>query len=282
MKNMKKILTITAMVLVTGFVFAQDVPNEPGNFRFGLKITPSINWLKPDGNIISANGASMKFGGGLIIEYRLAKVVSFQTGLQIDMSGGKVIYHNGVNLSTPNSNSVSYVYNTLDDNIQKYNAPHDSASSARYQLNSRSYNINYITIPLSFKLKTKEIGSLTYFGQFGVNNSFRWKATAKDEVQKITASGLGISETKSKVDVTSDVSLYTASLNIGLGAEMNLSGSTSLTFGISYLSGFINVVKNNSDYLERKANDANGHPLFTAMPQQIKSNAIVLTVGVLF
>ncbi len=279
---MKKILTITLMVLISHFAFAQAANNEPGNFRFGLKITPSVNWFKPDGKIIAPNGAAMKFGGGLTLEYQMAKVVSFQTGLQIDMGGGKVKYNNGENLSTPNSNSVNYFYNVQDDNIPKYDSTLSPASNNHYQLNSRSYNITYLTIPICFKMKTKEIGNFIYFGQFGINNSFRWKASANDEVQQITASGLGAVETKSKIDVTNDVSFYTASLNIGLGTEMNLSGTTSLTFGLNYLSGFTNVVKNNSEYLGRKANDANGHATFTSMPQQIKSNAIVLTIGILF
>ncbi len=283
MKNMKKILTITLMVVLTNFLFAQDGGNELKNFRFGLKLTPSINWLKPDGKIIAGDGASMKFGGGLVLEFRLAKVISIQTGLQVDVSGGKVKYNNGAALTTANSNSVSYFYNTLDDEIEKYAGTHDSASSNHYQLNNRSYNITYITLPLGFKMKTKEIGILTYYGQFGINNSFRWKAMAKDDVQKITSTGgLSTSETKSKINVTKDVSFYTASLNMGLGAEMNLAGSTSLTFGMNYLLGFTSVVKNDSDYLERRANNAVGVPVFTKMPQQIKSNAVVLTLGILF
>lgn len=282
MKNMKKILTITLLVLTCNFLFAQDGENELKNIRFGLKVAPSINWLKPDGNIIKGDGASVKFGGGLVLEFRLAKVISIQTGLEINTSGGKVKYNNGATLVTANSNSVSYFYNTLDEAIVKYEGAHDSTSHNYYQLNSRNYNITYITLPFSFKMKTKEIGSLTYYGQFGINNSFRWKAMAKDDVQKITATGLGTSETKSKIDITKDVSLYTASLNIGLGAEMNLAGSTSLTFGMNYLLGFTSIVKNDSDYLERRANNALSVPTYTKMPQQIKSNAVVLTVGVLF
>lgn len=282
MKNMKKILTITLMVLMTNFLFAQDGENELKNIRFGLKVAPSINWLKPDGNIIKGDGASVKFGGGLVLEFRLAKVISIQTGLEINTSGGKVKYNNGATLITPNSNSVSYFYNTLDEAIVKYDGAHDSTSENHYQLNSRNYNITYITLPFSFKMKTKEIGSFTYYGQFGINNSFRWKAMAKDDVQKITATGLGTSETKSKINITKDASFYTASLNIGLGAEMNLAGSTSLTFGMNYLLGFTSIVKNDSDYLERRANNAVSVPAYTKMPQQIKSNAVVLTVGVLF
>lgn len=285
MKNIKTILALILMVYTTNIITAQSNDAELENFRFGLKITPSVNWFKPEGKIIKTDGAVMKFGGGLILEFQLAKVISIQTGLQIDVAGGKLKYNNGATLTTANSNSVSYFYNTLDDKIATFDTVTFLGSNKYYQLNSRNYSITYITIPFGFKMKTKEIGMFTYYGQFGINNSIRWKATAKDELSEITLGSLGTPETKSKIDVTKDVSLYTASLNIGAGAEMNISGSTSLTFGLNYLLGFSNTVKNDSDYLSRRANDANGVNTYTTpqpMPQKVKSNAVVLSVGILF
>lgn len=303
MKNMKKILTITALALFANAALAQE--NEIKNFRFGLVIDPSVNWLKPEGKIIAKNGAGVKFGGGVVLEFRLAKVASLQTGIRIHGEGGKVKYNNG-DIQTANSNVVSYFYNTADDAIVEYVAPttasggafYDSAATigkTHYQLNERQYKATYITIPLVLKLKTKEIGTMTYFGQFGVNSSFRWKATANDEVTKINQSStstsvltLGASESKSKVDITKDVAFFKAALTFGLGAEMNLSGSTSLTFGLNYNLGFTNFVKGDSDYLSRRINAADYNSAnqtkvtVSKMPQELKSSAVVLTVGVLF
>jgi hypothetical protein len=300
MKNMKKILIITAFALTGQIALAQD-GNEIKNFRFGLAIDPSVNWMKPDGKIIAKNGAGVKFGGGLILEFRLAKVASFQTGIRIGGDGGKVKYNNG-DLQTPNSNVVNYMYTNADDVIAAYQAPDSanafySSSSTKgktlYQLNERVYKAIYVTIPLVLKLKTKEIGTMTYFGQFGVNSSFRWKATADDKVTEIKQSAtgvtLGAATDKSKVDVTKDVAFYKAALTFGLGAEMNLSGTTSLTFGLNYNLGFTNFVKGTSDYLAKRTNDANySYPTSqtnvttSKMPQVLKSNSIALTVGVLF
>ena len=291
MKNMKKILTITAFAFAGTFAFAQSGENELKNFRFGLKVTPSVNWYKPDGKLISGNGAGVKFGGGLILEFRLAKVASFQTGLQIDMEGGKVKYNNGGTAN--NASTMSYYYNIADDAIQKYNsAPTDSSqaytfnqSNTHYQLNERQYKATYITLPIMLKLKTKEIGTMTYFGQFGFNTSFRWKANVTDKVSVIApSSGVGASPTKSKVDMTKDMSFFKASLAFGLGAEMNLSGTTSLVFGVNYNLGFTNAVKNSSDYIEKKTNGptSGSSASYEKLPQTLKSNAVVLTVGVLF
>ncbi|MGZ4033350.1 MAG: porin family protein [Bacteroidia bacterium] len=297
---MKKILTITAFALAGHFAVAQD---DAKNFRFGLVIDPSVNWYKPDGKILSGNGAGVKFGGGLVMEFRLAKVASFQTGLRITGDGGKIKYNNG-DIQNPNSNVINYFYNNADDVISKYQAP-DTATAfytaastkgkTQYQLNSRQYKATYVTVPLVLKLKTKEIGTLTYFGQFGVNASFRWKATADDQVTEIkqsfsssTVVSLGASDTKSKVDVTKDVSFFKAALTFGFGAEMNLSGTTSLTFGLNYNLGFTNSLKSTSDYLARRTNDADysssGQTKVTTtqLPQSVKASSVVLTVGVLF
>ena len=117
MKNLQTILAIILMVCTTNAITAQSNDAELENFRFGLKITPSINWFQPEGKIITSEGAVAKFGGGLILEFQLAKVISIQTGIQIDMSGGKVQYNNGDSITKATSNSISYLYNILDEEI---------------------------------------------------------------------------------------------------------------------------------------------------------------------
>lgn len=287
---MKKIFVAVSMLAVSTMVLAQEGANELKNFRFGLKVAPLLNWYSPEGKILSPSGLKAGFGGGLVTEFRLAKVVCIQTGAQIDIFGGKLKYNNG-GTAVAGANTVSYYYNNLDDEIVHYDPVlASSASHTHYQLNERNYQVTYITIPVTLKLKTPEIGSFTYYGQIGMNNSFRWKASANDELQIIddATNGLGAKDNKSKVDITKDVSLYTAMLNFGLGAEMNLAGTTSLVFGLNYNMGFTNVVKNDSEYLNRRVNDASyslANPsAFTIanLPQQVKASGVVLTVGVLF
>jgi len=274
MKNMKKI-AIAATILITGkFAFAVGGDDDLKNFRFGLKVTPSVNWLKPEGKLISKNGAAVKYGGGIILEFKLAKVASVQTGLQIDTDGGKIKYNNNA------TNKALYFYNNVDEKIVEYNLSDTSnANYTHYQLNERKYNVTYVTLPISLKLKTKEIGALTYFGQVGMNTSFRWKANANDELSQVS-NNANIS--KSKIDITKDINVINFALNVGLGAEYNVSGSTSILFGLNYAFGFSNVVKKESDYVNRKVTDAAGVVSNNPFPQKIKSNAIVLTVGVLF
>lgn len=293
---MKRIVIISALVIFATQLFSQDEAKDLKNVRFGLKVTPSVNWYKPDGNIMSRNGVVPKIGGGLVIEFRMGKVAAFVTGVQIDMDGGKVKYKND-GIANNNSNTVSYYYTNLDDVIADYNSrPSDQAgytsfdqTHTKYQLNEREFKATYFTIPLAIKLKTKQIGLMTYYGQVGINNSFRWNAKANDKVTVLpTSTGIGgASDTKSKVDIKREMNVYTGALTFGGGCEINLSGTTSLLVGLNYNLGFTSVTKKSSETLEKQTNGPNyttvGSDYFQQkMPQTLKSNAVVLTIGVLF
>jgi len=294
---MKKILIITIIALAGSLAIAQDNSEKDiKNVRFGLLVTPSIDWYKPDGKIMTGNGVVPKIGGGLSVEFRLAKVASLLTGIEINTNGGKIKYANE-GIQNNNSNTVSYWYSKTDDVIADYNSrPGDVAGYTsfdqthyKYQLNEREFKATYVTIPIGIKLKTKEIGMMTYFGQVGLDNSFRWKAKATDKVIELptTAATGGASSTKSNVNITKEMNIYVGSLHLGAGCEINLSGSTSLELGLHYNLGFTSVTKSDSETLEKQTNGpnfTNGGIDYTQskMPQAIKSNGIVLTVGILF
>jgi hypothetical protein len=283
---MKKIFTLSALLLAGTIVFAQDSQSSK-NVRFGLMVTPTVNWLKSGEKITEKDGVAMRFGGGLGLEFRLTDVAVFATGLMINTGGGKVRYNNDLS-GNPSTSYVGYIYDKENEEIAEFiTAYNDTSSNSanRYEgnlLNERKYSITYVTLPLTLKLRTKEIGSLTYFGMFGVNSSFRIAAKATDDVQRPAASssGWGVPETISKTDVKKDVSLFHEALNMGLGVEWNLSGTTSVVIGLNYMLGFTNVVKSNSKY-QRKFT-VNGPGYGAELKQNLKSNSIGLTVGVLF
>lgn len=285
---MKKIVIFITLVLLTGGINAQEKANELRNFRFGLNIAPSVNWLRPEGKIISTDGADIKFGGGITMEFRLARVASIKTGFQILSSGGKLKYNNGGE-NAAGSSTVSYYYNNDDDKIVEYKKDHaPSSSETHYQLNNRQYKATYLVIPVLLKLKTKEIGMMTYYGEFGLNSSFRWKGKVNDELAVLDIPNYGAPASKTNISLTREYSIYTAALNFGLGSEVNLSGTTSLTVGVNYNLGFTNALYQKSKYLQKRTNSVNFSQLdptaYTVQPleQKVKQNAVVLTVGILF
>lgn len=270
----KAIFLFLALAFGGKYVLAQDGgENDLKNFRFGIKTVGMLTWYKPDDQKkFSSDGVTARGGYGLMTEFRLNKVAVIATGLQVDYDAGKL-----------NMLDTNFYYLSKDGELLS-RADTAGKNYTAYKLNSRLYKTTYITIPLTLKLKTGEIGYMTYYGQFGVNASFRLGSHADDAVTLTNRSsgapyltaGSGTAS-QDKLDNTSDMNLFKFALNIGGGAEWNLSGSTSLVFGINWYNGFSNVLKKDSKYLFRTySND------FNATKQNARSSAIALTVGVLF
>ncbi|MBL7884994.1 MAG: outer membrane beta-barrel protein [Bacteroidia bacterium] len=308
---MKKLMVIIAAGLYTTTLLNAQSEQASKGIRFGLKVTPSVNWLKSGDKMTEKNGVSMRFGAGLMTEIRLTDVAVISTGLQLDMDGGKVKYKNETN-GAPSSTYVGYFYDNEGETISEYDAvikehtsisgyfspsiePTTSSEAAEtignnsnkysyYLVNERTYSNTYITIPLALKLRTKEIGALTYFGMVGVNASFLYTAKATDNVQKyegVNPNGTikwGAEQTISKTKINKDMGFFNAALNMGAGVEWNLAGTTSLLFGLNYNMGFTNSAKSESKYLKKQVEGGQN----TNLKQSLKTNSVGLTIGVLF
>ena len=272
------------MIVALGFnSIAQG--NEK-DFRFGLKIEPSFNWLKPDNAKDFTNGGlQLGFGVGAITDFKLAENIWLSTGFSLDFSGVKLNYlDNGNDRDT----TGYYVY---DDAIVEI-SDMEGVDSARYadylfyQLDKRAYKVNYVNIPMMLKMKTNEIGYLTYYGQFGLLTSIMTKARSTDDVT--------LSNTSSSLEdlnIDSEVSLIKASLSIGGGLEYAISESTSAFVTVAYNYGFTSITKKESkhvvDFDESDVLDASGslldNPTFNGYtPQKNIPHAVRLTVGILF
>jgi hypothetical protein len=122
---------------------------------------------------------------------------------------------------------------------------------------------------------------MTWFGSFGMNLGIKTKGKATDQVT-IYGSNLGSTSTtgeKDALDITSDLQPLKIGLSIGAGAEYNISGTTSLTFGLTYNHGFTNVLKKESDYL-RTVKDGTSN--LETITQLATTRNIMLTIGILF
>lgn len=256
---MKKVFVVILSLVFISSTFAQGEKD----IRFGLSAAPSLNWYKPE-NVqkYDSRGAGLGFGWGLDVEFKITDIATFATGLKINYDRG------GINFK----DSVGYELNKDSELI----AGGDVNSSDFYLLTSRNYRVNYITLPFMVKMHTTEIGYMTYFGQFGLISSIKTKALANDVIKSYNrATNVAKTETaKNNLDINNDVSLFRFQLSIGGGAEYNLSGSTSIVFGLNYNLGFSNVLRKNSRHIV----DMSG----TAIRQNASAHNIALTVGILF
>ncbi len=247
----KTILFFFITVLCMPSLLAQGSgeKNDFASWRFGLRIQPSLSWLRTPGNDFENGKAKFNFGYGLMVEKSLLKSTYLTTGFFINDIGG------------------NYKYTGLDKTI----CFKDKSDSIFFT--SRKLMLKYVELPIALKFRTPEINYLTYTAHFGVDVGFRIKATADEsfrDAQNANAPGL-----YQAIDIKNDVSFMRLGLNVGIGAEYSLAGSTSLIAGFSYVNGFTNILRKESELLRYKDDPAKVKQIFYG-------HAVVLHIGVLF
>lgn len=270
---MKKILLFSFIYLLGNISFAQldNSQNNVKNFRFGLKGNLSIDWMKPENKKkFVSNGSGLGYGWGAQLEYRLNKTASIVTGIGIQTAIGKIGFY-----EASSKDSVFYILNK-DEEFLEFNTTNllDSTNTS-FWLKDRKYKINYITIPIALKMKTKEIGYFTYYGTFGLNLGIKTKATVEDNVEILNAV-----TTNSDLDLNSGASIARTGIIIGGGAEYTISGSTALFFDLTYNYFFSNALNGDDKYLGVK--DYTVDTGFKNINQKAIPGSVALTVGILF
>ncbi len=204
------------------FVAFFAISAQAQKFNFGLKASPSLAWLKPDTKGIASDGSKIGFSYGILMDYNFGDNYSLGTGVDITYRGGKLVTED----------------TTFSANID--------------------YKLQYIEIPFTLKMKTNEIGYLTYFAQFGFAPGVNIKAKADTET-KISGQ-TSINETD--IDISKDINTINLAMIISLGAQYSLGGKTSLMTGLSFNNGFTDI----ADSKDLK----------------VSSNYIALMIGVFF
>jgi opacity protein-like surface antigen len=289
---MKKILLFVAVALVTsGALMSQD----DKKLRFGLRVAPTPTWLRSnDSKVIEKSGTKFGFGFGLQIEIRINSTAAFVTGIGGDFMGGKQSYKNGQGYVLNKDNAYTDSKDTKwgTDPQALYNASQNPTSGngdKLFEIKSRSIKTTYVTLPILLKLMTKDIGGFKYFGMFGGNLSVMTKFKAEDEIVELKYNSVSnIYETGGTSSITDmrpsgDLIPFNLGLNVGLGLEYNLSGSTSAFVSINYLRGFINQYQGTSDIIVDKLKEnVNTNNVPPRSKQSAFVDGIQINIGMLF
>lgn len=242
--------------------FANDptakLPDEDRKVRFGLQFSSNISWFKANTAGYKNKGTKIGFSYGLSFEYFFTKNYLFSTGLSILNTGGSIKY-----------TGVQYFNSTEVD---------------------QKFKLKYIEIPLLLKLRTNEIGYLTYFGQFGLNTGFNFSAKTTYDYNETTSTGFTLVSTNGSTldrDIETDaqinwINLYLA---IGGGIEYNISGNTTLMLGVTFNNGFINQLDSKAHLLDENGHaivDNNGNPVLSEKDASANLNYIALNIGIYF
>jgi hypothetical protein len=227
---MRKIFTILICLLLVGQIQAQYKP-----VIFGLRVGSNIGWIKPNTEEYSSEGIKPGFAWGFIGEFYFMENYALSTGFNMLFIGGK----------------LEYPYLEMIDDVLIQGTLH------------RKYNVRYLQIPLTLKMKTELNEQINIFGKIGIGTAFCLGAKADDEFQYE-----GGSYSDSKKDIIEDIALMRESLIVGGGVEFKIKGSTAIIAELSYDNDFNNILT-----------DAN--PAVADEPKAIL-NFVELGVGIVF
>ncbi|MCX7728739.1 MAG: outer membrane beta-barrel protein [Bacteroidia bacterium] len=284
---MKKFIVSALLLSAAHFITAQD-SNFDKKFRFGVRIAPQPTWIKSKDKNTTGGGMNFGFGFGLITEFKLSDIVHFYTGIGGDFENGTITYKN----DPANNYSVGYY---TDNNQELIELSNNMDTATLFNKNNTGYGgitqrkikTTYVTIPLTLKMMTQEYSGFRYFAQFGADLGIRTKVIANDDYSLIVKKGVtsSVNGTVSDLDIKKDASLIPIrlGLNVGLGTEYRIAGTTSLMFSINYFSSFTNLMRSTSKYVATNGQiDSNGKMQFTYLKQNLIQNAIRINIGILF
>lgn len=281
---MKKLLLGLVALMSVQSGWSQDGGSDAFDkkFRFGLRIDPALCWYTPDNQKKFENGGmGLGFTWGLHTEFKLSDVVSFYIAPGMQYDRGKIDY-TPQGLSTADS---AYYLIDKDEEIIAFNSNDSTfplpAGSSIFRLKTRQFKGSYVNISTGFKMHTKEIGAMRYYGQFGLTIGIKTKVKSNDEGQVSTNGITYTASTKEDLSVNSELQPLKLGLSIGAGLEFNISGSTSLMAGLSYNHGFSNVITKESDFL-RTTVDGSGGTKVETIDQKASARNLMLTIGIIF
>lgn len=233
---MKKLLIFIVLCLPV-LCFSQDAAKK---YQFGIKAAPNLGWISPDTRGYSSEGTKLGFGWGFMADINIIDNYYFGMGFNLN-------YHNS-----------SLSYNTLYP-ITQINGS-DSLFNGKL---IRDLRLQYIEVPLLFKMKTNRFKEYRFLGQIGFVTSFNIKARAHDVFYQEGAKAIA-----GDMDVFDDIAFAKEALLIGGGFEYSIDKSTFLVFSLNYNNGFTDVFR--------------GKNPLTGDEQNATASYLELSLGIIF
>lgn len=184
------------------------------DIRFGFEFSPFVSWLSSDFSKVKNDGSNLGYQLMINGEYLFRKQYALRAGLGISFrNGGKLLHVDGGTV-LPKSELTKEDFRMLGPN-----AP------VRYKL-------QYVEIPVSFRMYTQEIGYARFYVEIPVLTT-GFCTQARGDLFRAEGNNENISK---------DTQWLNLSWGVGAGAEYGLSSSTFLTAGLYFQQGITDVV----------------------------------------
>lgn len=244
-------------------------PMSAQGYHLGLNVAPNVSFADARELSHHPNGSAAHFGYGFIFDAMFTEYYAIGTGVNVFYTGGKSVHFES------QTNAEGEFIN-------------------RVELEQK---LQYVELPLTFKMRTKEIGYTTYYGQFGVGFGLNVRADGtrtSTRFAEIDSTGavLYVNEAPgatNQVSLVDETRLFRPSLIIGLGGERRFTGTTALAFGIRYNMALRNQYQAfpvytslSPEQLVLEYDESSGLDVPTQGEMRGKTGQIELCVGVMF
>ncbi|MBV6428204.1 MAG: hypothetical protein KIPDCIKN_02730 [Haliscomenobacter sp.] len=190
---------------------------QEGDLRFGFQLSPSFSWMNTNDTRINRSGTNLGMKLGMLAEYYFRENYAFSTGIGFAFNhGGTLLFEYGGSY-WKNSNLGSSL-DTLPDGVKL------------------KYNLQFVEIPATIKMRTREFGYMRYFLEPGITIGLRSQARG-------SITGRGIGDQADKFDIRRDVNGLNLAWGIGGGVEYSLTETTSLVAGLGFQVGFADITE---------------------------------------
>lgn len=226
---MNKAIPVLAIAVLTATTLqAQETQR---GVKLGIKASPNIAWIHSDTKELKSDGVRLGFSFGLLTDFRLGNNnYALSTGLLLNITGG-------------NQRSDQFDF---DQDI--------SGITVRRSVEAMTFKrkLQFVELPVLIKLRTNEIGYMTYFGQLGFGSAYNINAKGdRYTMDSIT----GEMSRESDANISDQTAIFRASLIVGAGAEYNIAGNTSILFGVNYNHGFTDAFNSKGKLFEVEGNN---------------------------
>lgn len=193
------ILFLMLIHVAPATLLAQDI-------QFSLWADPLISWYSSDTRESVNDGLRPGFSFGLSFDRYFSENYAFSTGIFLLNSSGNLNYSDTTIIRFKNDETTIFI----GDNI--------------------TYHTQYLSIPLGLKLRTNQIGYITFFTNVGLDPKVLIGAKCDIPSQDIEGE-----------NITEEVRLLNLGYHLNAGIEYSLGGSTALVFGLGYENNFMDT-----------------------------------------
>ena len=174
--------------------------------RMGLYFAPTINFIQTNSDAETKSNLGIVYGYAL--EMSLNENHYLESGFSICYKGGEITQKLSQEILNENGTTTPMISTINND-----------------------YKVEYITIPIFVKMRSREVGYFHYFARIGPSMNFR--------IKDLSTSQGNMSAGESR-RVSFDLSIF-------IGAEYSLGGKTSIGSSLFYTNNITNSITNKNN-----------------------------------